>query len=214
MKPLVPLFVAACVALSAAARADVYMKVEADGSVTLTDEARSGYEHVPEVAPPAAAGAPRAGRGAPSGDDGAARDAASAVPLPFASLVAAAAAEHGLPEALLHAVIRAESNYDPNAVSAKGAIGLMQLMPATALELGVANARDPAANIRGGARYLKRLMEMFGDDLALALAAYNAGPAAVVRSGGPPPYAETRRYVPRVIDHFERLRARLAAATS
>ena len=118
----------------------------------------------------------------------------------FASQVAHAAAETGLPESLLHAVIKAESNYNPGAVSRKGAVGLMQLMPDTARRYGVLDARDPAANVLAGARYLKSLLLMFDADLALALAAYNAGPVAVMRSGrAVPPYAETRRYVPRVI---------------
>ena len=122
--------------------------------------------------------------------------------------MAAAAAEHALPEALLHAVIRSESNYNPLAISGRGAIGLMQLMPDTARELGVADPWDPAANIRGGARYLKRLMALFDNDLQLALAAYNAGPGAVLSRGRAiPPYAETRRYVPAVIEHFNRLQA-------
>lgn len=194
MKPLVPLFAAACLAASAA-HADVYLKVEADGSLTLTDEARGGYTRV--------AGGPAAAGDAPRPTD----EARGA--LPFASLVAAAAAAHDVPEALLHAVIGVESNYDPLAVSAKGALGLMQLMPDTARALGVADARDPAANIEAGARYLKRLLVLFGNDIALALAAYNAGPAAVARhGGGAPPYAETRRYVPRVIERFHRLRTR------
>nr|WP_269117423.1 lytic transglycosylase domain-containing protein [Ramlibacter monticola] len=123
----------------------------------------------------------------------------------YALPVAQAAADTGLPEGLLHAVIKAESNYDADAVSHKGAVGLMQLMPETARRFGVLDARDPAANVLGGARYLKTLLAMFDADLALALAAYNAGPAAVLRSGrAVPPYAETQRYVPRVLDLYGR----------
>jgi soluble lytic murein transglycosylase-like protein len=118
----------------------------------------------------------------------------------YASQIAHAAAETGLPESLLHAVIKVESNYNSGAVSRKGAVGLMQLMPDTARRYGVLDARDPAANVLAGARYLKSLLLMFDADLDLALAAYNAGPAAVMRSGrAVPPYAETRRYIPRVI---------------
>lgn len=207
MKSPIPLLAAACFALAPAAQADVYMKVEPDGTITLTDEPRRGFERV--VASPA----PGSGEAARMGGTGVAPRADTGG-LPYAPLVAAAALEHDLPEALIHAVIRAESNYDPAAVSPKGAVGLMQLMPDTAREMGVADARDPADNIRGGARYLKRLLGMFGNDLDRAVAAYNAGPGAVVRSGGTPPFAETRRYVPRVIEHFERLHGRRAGPLS
>ena len=123
----------------------------------------------------------------------------------YALQVSHAAADTGLPESLLHAVIKAESNYNADAVSHKGAVGLMQLMPETARRFGVLDARDPAANVLGGARYLKNLLTLFDADLALALAAYNAGPAAVVRSRrAVPPFAETQRYVPRVLELYRR----------
>jgi len=125
----------------------------------------------------------------------------------LAPLVAAAAKTHDLPEALLHAVIEVESNFNAGAVSPKGALGLMQLMPQTARYLGVADARDPAANIDGGARYLKELLGRFGNDLPLALAAYNAGPAAVRRSGAIPQFAETQRYVPRVLVRYHSIQS-------
>ena len=193
-----PLLLASFVLLACApARADMYMAMGADGTLTLTDVFQGdGFEaRAARVTTPDQATRPQA--------------------LPFASIVAAAAAEHDLPEALIHAVIRAESNYDPGAVSPKGAVGLMQLMPGTARELGVSDARDPAANVRAGTQYLKRLLGMFGNDVAVALAAYNAGPAAVARHGGQvPPYAETQRYVPRVIERFERLRSRSSGGIS
>jgi soluble lytic murein transglycosylase-like protein len=122
-------------------------------------------------------------------------------------LVRAAARTHGLPEALLQAVVETESGFDPAAVSPKGALGLMQLMPQTARALQVRDARDPAANIDGGARYLKELLSRFRNDLALALAAYNAGPGAVERSGGIPRIAETQAYVPRVIARYHHLQS-------
>ena len=125
----------------------------------------------------------------------------------LAPLVAAAARTHGLPEALLQAVIEVESNFNAGAVSPKGALGLMQLMPQTARELGVADARDPASNIDGGARYLKGLLGRFGNDLPLALAAYNAGPAAVQRSGAIPQFSETQRYVPRVLVRYHSIQS-------
>ena len=125
----------------------------------------------------------------------------------WAPLVSAAARTHGLPEALLQAVIETESGFNAAAVSPKGALGLMQLMPGTARTLNVANPHDPAANVDGGARYLKGLLARYGNDLALALAAYNAGPGAVERTGGIPRNAETQAYVPRVISRYHRLQS-------
>lgn len=113
-----------------------------------------------------------------------------------------AAERTGLPAALIDAVIRTESGYRPHAVSRAGARGLMQLMPATAREVGVHDAFDPAQNIMGGARYLRKLYDRFGS-LRKAIAAYNAGPGAVARHGGVPPYRETRRYVKAVLKRYE-----------
>lgn len=119
------------------------------------------------------------------------------------------AAEEGLDPALLHAVVQVESGYNTHAVSPRGATGLMQLMPATARELGVRDSRDPAENLRGGARHLRRLMDSFGD-LPLALAAYNAGEAAVRRHGMRiPPYSETLAYVPAVLRRYEWLKGKI-----
>lgn len=122
--------------------------------------------------------------------------------------IAAAAAEFGVDRALLRAVIHAESAFNPMAVSSKGAQGLMQLMPGTAGDLGVTDAFDVIQNIRGGSRYLAQLLASFQGDVRLAAAAYNAGPGAVQRHGGIPPYDETRVYVQRV----ETLRERYAQA--
>jgi soluble lytic murein transglycosylase-like protein len=109
-----------------------------------------------------------------------------------------AAASHGVSEQLVKAVIAQESEFDPMAVSSKGARGLMQLMPATARRFGVADSFDARQNIFGGVQYLRFLLNMFGGDVALALAGYNAGENAVVRHGGVPPYRETRNYVQRI----------------
>ena len=113
-----------------------------------------------------------------------------------------ASARYGVPEKLVTAVIRAESNFNPRAVSPKGARGLMQLMPQTASLLGVIDSFDPAQNIDGGVRHLRGLIERFPDNLPLALAAYNAGAQAVTQYRGIPPYPETMGYVRKVLGFF------------
>jgi soluble lytic murein transglycosylase-like protein len=119
------------------------------------------------------------------------------------------ARRHGVDPLLVRAVIRAESNFDPRAVSPKGAAGLMQLMPATALRYGVENRFDAAQNVDGGVRYLRDLIAMFQGDLTLALAAYNAGEGAVLKYGRRvPPYAESQQYVVRVRQFYDRLQGR------
>ncbi|MCE5245053.1 MAG: lytic transglycosylase domain-containing protein [Desulfobacteraceae bacterium] len=112
--------------------------------------------------------------------------------------------KHGLDQNLVTAVIRAESAFDSQAVSPKGAQGLMQLMPGTSRDLGVVDPFDPWQNIDGGARYLKFLLNRFNNNLPLAVAAYNAGPEAVQKYGGIPPYDETQIYVQRVLDFYYR----------
>ena len=118
----------------------------------------------------------------------------------------ATAQEFDIDPALVRAVIHAESAFNPQAVSSKGAQGLMQLMPGTAKEVGVSNALDASQNIRGGVNYLARMIELHNGDVKLATAAYNAGPGAVRRHKGIPPYAETRAYVERVGILHERYR--------
>ncbi|HUR85226.1 MAG TPA: lytic transglycosylase domain-containing protein [Solirubrobacteraceae bacterium] len=126
---------------------------------------------------------------------------------PFAADIQAAAARHGLDPALLTGLIRAESNFDPGATSPAGAQGLTQLMPATAAGLGVTNPLDPAQAIEGGAKYLRQQLDRFGGDASKALAAYNAGPGAVERFGGIPPYEETQNYVRRVLGYAAEVRS-------
>lgn len=180
--------------LAGFAHADVFISVDAMGSYVLSNVHRPGrhYERVirePEVAQVSLDQQPQ-----------------MVAARPYAELVSAAATANQLPAALLHAVIQAESSYNSGATSPKGAGGLMQLMPDTARELGVKDVYDPKANIQGGAKYLKRLMTLFDNDIALAVAAYNAGPQAVISRGGViPPFAETQRYVPSVLRQYRRL---------
>jgi soluble lytic murein transglycosylase-like protein len=125
----------------------------------------------------------------------------------YAKHIQDAAKVNKLEPALIHAVIAAESGYNPFARSSKGAAGLMQLMPATAKRYGVTNRLDPAQNIQGGSRYLRDLVRMFNNDLQLAVAAYNAGENAVVKYGNRiPPYSETMTYVPRVMTYYKKYR--------
>ena len=125
------------------------------------------------------------------------------MPAFLSSLITDAARAHGVDPRLLTAVASAESAFDARAVSTAGACGLMQLMPETARFLGVANVFDPRENVFGGARYLRTLLDTFNGDLDLTLAAYNAGPGAVQKYGGVPPYAETRAYVKQVRVAYE-----------
>ena len=121
----------------------------------------------------------------------------------FSPTVDYAAERYNLPKSLLHAVITAESAYDPAAVSIAGAVGLMQLMPETARRYGVKNRKDPYENIHGGSRYLRDLLDMFNNDMTLALAAYNAGEGAVKKYGNKvPPFAETQNYVRKVQEYY------------
>ncbi|WP_227978223.1 lytic transglycosylase domain-containing protein [Arenimonas daejeonensis] len=129
----------------------------------------------------------------------------------YAAEVRAAAREFGVDEAVVRAIIHAESAFRPNAVSHAGAQGLMQLIPATASRFGVNDVFDPGQNIRGGVQYLAWLLNRYNQDLTLAAAGYNAGEGAVDRHGGVPPYAETQRYVQRVGQLAERYRGALAA---
>jgi len=114
-------------------------------------------------------------------------------------IVSACAYKHNVPVNLVHSIIQAESDYDPKAVSARGAIGLMQLMPETAQAYGVANPFDPAQNVEGGVRYLKDLIRLFDRSTSKVLAAYNAGQEAIKKYGGIPPYRETLNYIRRVM---------------
>ena len=124
--------------------------------------------------------------------------------------IESAASRHNVDPALIHAVISAESGYNPFARSRAGAAGLMQLMPETARRFGASNRLDPTENIQAGTRYLRMLLDLFNNDLELVLAAYNAGENAVIRAGRRvPPYEETMTYVPRVLRYYKTYRTRM-----
>ncbi|MGE8186782.1 lytic transglycosylase domain-containing protein [Pseudomonas sp. NPDC086278] len=183
-----------CLLLSGVAQADVFVSVDANGSYVLSNVHRPGRHYERVIHEPAAAVVSLDQQPQMIADQ------------PYAELVSAAATANELPAALLHAVIKTESSYHADATSPKGAGGLMQLMPETAREMGVTDVYDPKANIQGGAKYLKHLMTLFDNDIALAVAAYNAGPQAVLSRGGViPPFAETQRYVPSVLRQYRRL---------
>ncbi|MCB1773191.1 MAG: lytic transglycosylase domain-containing protein [Gammaproteobacteria bacterium] len=179
------------------AGAEVFKYRDANGHILLTDKPVRGLQLLKRYQIPT--GRSMTGSGNALAAMRKRRDA-------LQSLIAEASRDSRLEPALVHAVVRAESAYRADAVSPKGAIGLMQLMPATAERYGVSDPRDPAQNLRGGTRYLRDLLAMFDNDLKLALAAYNAGENAVIRYGNQvPPYDETREYVRKVVAFFNQM---------
>jgi soluble lytic murein transglycosylase-like protein len=196
-RPLVLLVGALLAASAAAVHADIYRYVDQSGKVHFTNVPPDGRYKLYI---------------ATEKEPGAVANTITYQPRLFANgerkryhaHVVAAAREYELEPALIHAVITAESGYNPLARSRKGARGLMQLMPATAERYGVANPLDPKQNIYGGAAYLRDLLRMFGNDKRLALAAYNAGEGAVMQHGSIPPYRETAEYVPKVLSYYKR----------
>ena len=180
----------AALVLAGAAQAQVYKWVDEDGIVTYSNIAPPTDRTFDVLRFPCYASDPKC------------RSVSwEKVPLnvrSFRDEIRSAAAFNAIDESLIRAIIHAESAYQPDAQSPKGAQGLMQLMPSTQAEMQVSDPFDPAENIRGGARYLSRLLEEFKGDVKLAAAAYNAGAAAVYRYGGIPPFDETQEYVRRV----------------
>jgi hypothetical protein len=202
----------------------VYLEMRGGGEVALPSSEVREIRRMREPSPPLAAGtptpppdgipAPPPGESAPVGarPDGEEAVLAGAEslddPLPAGAefdqdalrrLAGRVARRHGLSEALVQAVVQVESRYDAFAVSPRGAMGLMQLMPKTARRFQVDDVFDPVANLDGGVRYLKELLELYRGEIQLALAAYNAGEMAVERYGGVPPFRETMQYVDRVL---------------
>jgi soluble lytic murein transglycosylase-like protein len=197
-RPIALAFAACVLAGPAAAEpVSIYAYVDDDGALHLsTTPYHAGYRRIStEQAPPSAKAAPA---GKPLGNR-----ARQVQPL-----VEQFARQAGVDAALVTALIHHESGFNPAAVSPKGARGLMQVMPNTGLRYGVRDLFDPSENIRAGTLYLRDLLQMFGNDTALALAAYNAGEGAVGRVGGKiPPYRETQSYVPQVLKLYERYQA-------
>jgi soluble lytic murein transglycosylase-like protein len=197
---------------AAPAQADIYGFVDENGKAHFSDvKIDSRYKLYMKTKPAPTAAAPAA---APA-TLVAPRTAAVRMPkahAKYADLIARVAREQQVDPALLHAVITVESAYNPRAKSPKGATGLMQLMPDTAKRYGTTDLLNPLENLRAGAKYLRDLLGMFDNNLRLVLAAYNAGEGAVMRSGNAiPNYPETRAYVPRVLEHYERYRAHESA---
>ncbi len=174
--------------------------------MTIAGEIASVEIRMSQIAGAFSKPAARSSAGDASRETDAARAAsfANAVRGDIARLVRSSAARAGVDPALVAAVANVESGFDPRATSRDGAVGVMQLMPETARDLGVGDRYDPAQSLRGGAAYLRALLDRFGGDLPSAIAAYNAGPSAVERFGGVPPYAETREYVRRVLAAYRR----------
>jgi soluble lytic murein transglycosylase-like protein len=164
------------------ARAEVYTWRDEAGNLVLSDRPKDGAERTYAVG---TTGDIRTTRGTIKNTT-------------YDPLIAEHAASHGIRADLVRAVIQAESAFNPMARSIKGAMGLMQLMPATAVAYGVTNAYDPVQNIRAGVAYLRSLLERYSQNEELALAAYNAGPTAVEKYGAVPPYRETRDYVKKI----------------
>ncbi len=175
-----------CLAVGSPAQAQIYSWRDANGAQVYSDRPRADRG---EMLTFAVVGSPSARATKPASPKAAGR---------FDDIIQRHATTSGISPDLIKAVIQVESGFNPAAVSPKGAQGLMQLMPATARDLGVADPFHPEENIRGGVAYLKQLLGQYSQDVRLALAAYNAGPATVARYGDVPPYRETQAYVKRI----------------
>jgi len=193
-----PIVLIVALATPGLAAADIYRFVDKDGVEHYTNvqpKTRRGWKRVYKGARKTKPSRARRSAWRMGGHDPRRHDR-------YATHIREASLLYQLPEALIRAVMRVESNYYPDVVSHKGAMGLMQLMPRTAASMGVLDPFDPRQNVLGGTRFLRILANKFGGDLVLTLAAYNAGQGAVVKYRGVPPYAETRRYVQRVLGYY------------
>jgi soluble lytic murein transglycosylase-like protein len=181
------------VALSGPSRADIYKTVGPDGVISFTNKPKKGSSLVARSEPKVSARMPADGSPERFGR--------------YDEHIRQAAVLYQIPEELVRAVIRVESDFDPRAISPANARGLMQLIPATAERMLVTDVFDPRQNIFGGVRYLRVLANLFNGDIELTVAAYNAGEGAVIRHGGIPPYPETVDYVKRVLTNYRYYRA-------
>lgn len=192
----------ALIGMASPAAADIYTYTDADGTIHFTNNPKGDKRFKLYIK-----SKPGGGRAARPG----------VTPVPpsdksperfsrYDTYIRQAATLYQIPEELVRAVIRVESNYDPRAVSRAGAEGLMQLMPGTARRMQVQDSFDPRENIFGGVRYLRILANLFNGDLSLTIAGYNAGEGAVMRFQGIPPYDETQLYVARVLEYYRRYR--------
>ncbi|MCL2178572.1 MAG: lytic transglycosylase domain-containing protein [Proteobacteria bacterium] len=187
---LLPAGLALWVCVASAEESKIYKYVEKDGTIVYTNAPRGRDKGKTSAIPKATQ----------TGAVGAQNLAFQSKYEPFEEMVLACAQKYQLPAALLKAVMHAESAFEPSAISPKGALGLMQLMPQTAQQLAVENLLDANANIEAGARYLRMLADLFEGNMVQTLAAYNAGPNALKKYGGQiPPYAETQHYVRKVL---------------
>ena len=183
---------------SLSAKAQIYSGVSETGSIVLSSTADN-------VAQAVLVEAERVDPVPPVAQVQFGNDFQMSVPANFMPFIKEASSTYRIPTELIHAVISVESNYNPNAVSPKGARGLMQLMPATAKRFGSNSATDPRQNILTGSRYLRWLLDFFEEDVELAIAAYNAGENAVVQAGHKiPRFTETQRYVPKVLSIYKK----------
>lgn len=184
---------------SAPLQAQVVMERQADGSVVITNHRRSSSRSRRQ---PGVTVSP--GVQVLEATSGGERSQARRYPTTpeLEEWITTWSTQANLDQDLVKSVISAESNFDASALSKKGAIGLMQLMPGTAADMGIRDPWDPESNIRGGTRYLRLMLDRFNQNLELALAAYNAGPGAVEANGGVPPYRETQNYVRRVLSRY------------
>lgn len=210
---MLPIVRAALIALvlwaggTAVARADIWQCTLANGEVHYTN-VRPARARCRVVVRGDASGPERR---AARADRVPARDRSADRYSRYDAFIREASLLYQIPEPFIRAIMRVESDYDPNVVSSAGAMGLMQLMPATAARMGVRQPFDPRENILGGTRYLRILANTFNGDLVLTIAAYNAGEGAVVRHQGVPPYEETRRYVQNVLRWYYAFRQAQAA---
>jgi len=190
-----------CVTLPA--KAGVYMYKDSNGRILLTDKPRN-YKQLAYISPSdKEVKKDKKTRGVSSGTSASASQGNRLYFTRYHSIIQKHSSKYKLDHKLVSAVVQVESQFNPNAISRTGAVGLMQLMPSTAMQLGVADPYDPSQNIEGGTKYLRYLVERFKGDVTLALAAYNSGPLNVEKYGSVPPFKETKRYIQKIYSIYK-----------